>query len=443
MSEPTEPPGQALVASEADKPSLTATNSLEPLQLNDADAVVKHTGRIVASHCADCGAVLGGLYCAMCGQHRMEPPRTFWALMAEWISAYFNLEGKLWTTLRLLVTQPGELSLEYFRGRRTRYFPPLKMYLTMSVIFFSAATVRLAATADSAASKAMEAQSIAERRADLEEQLADVDESIARIAQRSAASQPAEKDTPSSSPDSDADDSESVEDLSDPSDELPPGLAEFVRPQMRREIILARLQALNENRDLLPAEKDALKKRVTEVVEKSVQSSEALPLGAKQGAKFMIGKVQGVLFEEIDESFEAAKKDSNEKVSRLIEDLASASPKALFFFLPVFAGVYAFMFRRTSFYVESFVFTLHLHSFFLALAFIDMFIPSWPATLVMMAGMAWYTWRAVQRVYAVGRFRALSVTLTAMTCYLIIFSVLSGLTSKTSLISCALGGRCG
>jgi hypothetical protein len=62
-----------------------------------------------------------------------------------------------------------------------------------------------------------------------------------------------------------------------------------------------------------------------------------------------------VLFEEIDESFEAAKKDSNEKVSRLIEDLASASPKALFFFLPVFAGVYAFMFRRTSFYVESFV----------------------------------------------------------------------------------------
>jgi hypothetical protein len=290
VSEPTEPPGQALVASEADKPSLTATNSLEPLQLNDAAAVVEHTGRIVASHCADCGAVLGGLYCAMCGQHRMEPPRTFWALMAEWISAYFNLEGKLWTTLRLLVTQPGELSLEYFRGRRTRYFPPLKMYLTMSVIFFSAATVRLAATADGAASKAMEAQSIAERRADLEEQLADVDESIARIAQRSAASQPAEKDTPSSSPDSDADDSESVEDLSDPSDELPPGLAEFVRPQMRREIILARLQALNENRDLLPAEKDALKKRVTEAVEKSVQSSEALPLGAKQGAKFMIGK---------------------------------------------------------------------------------------------------------------------------------------------------------
>lgn len=47
------------------------------------------------------------------------------------------LEGKLWRTLRLLVARPGELTREYLGGRRMPYLEPLRLYLTLSLIFFA------------------------------------------------------------------------------------------------------------------------------------------------------------------------------------------------------------------------------------------------------------------------------------------------------------------
>jgi hypothetical protein len=48
--------------------------------------------------------------------------------------AYLSTEGALWRTLRLLLTRPGELTVQYLRGRRRHYVLPLRLYLTVSVL---------------------------------------------------------------------------------------------------------------------------------------------------------------------------------------------------------------------------------------------------------------------------------------------------------------------
>jgi hypothetical protein len=59
---------------------------------------------------------------------------------------YVAAEGALWRTLRLLLTRPGQLTVEYLRGRRRYYVLPLRLYLTVSVVVFLA--IRWAGGAD-------------------------------------------------------------------------------------------------------------------------------------------------------------------------------------------------------------------------------------------------------------------------------------------------------
>jgi hypothetical protein len=90
------------------------------------------------ARCADCGAPAGGNYCAHCGQEtRIETP-TVGHFLREFLDQYVAFEGKLGRTLRVLLTRPGQLTLDYLQGRRQRYVRPLKLYLTISVLFFAA-----------------------------------------------------------------------------------------------------------------------------------------------------------------------------------------------------------------------------------------------------------------------------------------------------------------
>jgi hypothetical protein len=54
----------------------------------------------------------------------------------EFILHYFAAEGRLWRTLRALVFHPGRLTIEYLRGRKLAYVLPLRLYLTVSIVFF-------------------------------------------------------------------------------------------------------------------------------------------------------------------------------------------------------------------------------------------------------------------------------------------------------------------
>lgn len=72
-------------------------------------------------------------YCGRCGEKRRD--HADWKLSrmaAETFAEITDLEhSKLWQTLRLLVFKPGQLTREYWSGRRKRFLGPVKLYLVI------------------------------------------------------------------------------------------------------------------------------------------------------------------------------------------------------------------------------------------------------------------------------------------------------------------------
>lgn len=87
--------------------------------------------------CLNCAQPLtppGARFCPHCGQEAHVRPPTLGEFGQQFAGAYISTEGALWRSLRLLLTRPGQLTLEYWRGRRKHYVLPLRLYLTISVL---------------------------------------------------------------------------------------------------------------------------------------------------------------------------------------------------------------------------------------------------------------------------------------------------------------------
>ena len=90
-----------------------------------------------SDRCLNCGAAAGGRFCPACGQEtRLHVPSAA-EFLHEFVGHYVALEGKLWTSLLLLLFKPGQLTAAYLAGRRVRYVQPLRLYLTLSLLFFA------------------------------------------------------------------------------------------------------------------------------------------------------------------------------------------------------------------------------------------------------------------------------------------------------------------
>ena len=90
-----------------------------------------------AVNCPNCEAPLGGHFCANCGQEAILHHASTREFLHEFIGHYVALEGKLWGSLTRLLFRPGLLTNEYIRGRRVRFVQPLRLYLTLSLLFFA------------------------------------------------------------------------------------------------------------------------------------------------------------------------------------------------------------------------------------------------------------------------------------------------------------------
>lgn len=102
------------------------------------DPAVQGAQRPLArGHCHNCGAAVSGKFCPECGQETTLHVASAREFLHEFIGHYVALEGKLWKTLALLVFRPGMLTAEYIAGRRARYVQPLRIYLTLSILFFA------------------------------------------------------------------------------------------------------------------------------------------------------------------------------------------------------------------------------------------------------------------------------------------------------------------
>ena len=89
------------------------------------------------SQCHNCGAAVTYHYCAVCGQETALHVPSAGEFIHEFVGHYVALEGRLWKTLALLLFKPGRLTAEYIAGHRVRYVQPLRVYLTLSILFFA------------------------------------------------------------------------------------------------------------------------------------------------------------------------------------------------------------------------------------------------------------------------------------------------------------------
>jgi len=90
----------------------------------------------VPTVCSNCYVALNGQYCFSCGQ-RVDPhPPTIGHFAEEVVETVTHADSRLWKTLRMLLLQPGILTVDFFAGRRARYLPPIRLYFILSVAFF-------------------------------------------------------------------------------------------------------------------------------------------------------------------------------------------------------------------------------------------------------------------------------------------------------------------
>lgn len=89
------------------------------------------------SICPNCEASLhaGDRFCAQCGQAILGT-ESVRSILDQFLGDYFTFDSKIVRSIVPLLIRPGFLTEEFFRGRRARYIPPLRMFIFLSIVFF-------------------------------------------------------------------------------------------------------------------------------------------------------------------------------------------------------------------------------------------------------------------------------------------------------------------
>jgi len=88
------------------------------------------------AHCLSCDAEIVGPYCAACGQKNDDMRRSTFILFRDFIEDTFAFDSRMWSTLGLMASSPGLVPTSYSHGRRSRYTPPVRLFLVVSFLFF-------------------------------------------------------------------------------------------------------------------------------------------------------------------------------------------------------------------------------------------------------------------------------------------------------------------
>ena len=97
---------------------------------------MSHLAQRKEKNCLNCGTIVAGRYCHVCGQENVEPKESVWQLVAHFFNDITHFDGKFFSTLKDLLFRPGFLPREYMNGRRASYLNPVRMYIFTSFVFF-------------------------------------------------------------------------------------------------------------------------------------------------------------------------------------------------------------------------------------------------------------------------------------------------------------------
>lgn len=84
--------------------------------------------------CRNCDTVAPGKYCPECGQETSLHPPSVREFVDHFLGNYVAVKSTLAQSLWVLVSKPGQLTVDYLAGRKRRYVLPFKLYLTVSIV---------------------------------------------------------------------------------------------------------------------------------------------------------------------------------------------------------------------------------------------------------------------------------------------------------------------
>jgi len=88
------------------------------------------------NYCYNCGEKVAGKFCSSCGQQHVPSSRPIKIYLNEAFESLFNFDNRIFKTIKELFLQPGLVTINYIKGKRGRYVPPFKIYLSISLIYF-------------------------------------------------------------------------------------------------------------------------------------------------------------------------------------------------------------------------------------------------------------------------------------------------------------------
>lgn len=122
-------------AARAGRPRREVRMAAPPVTSTHANTLAPPT-QAARKGCLNCGSVLEGPFCSMCGQRDIPPYPSVRELAIDAFWELSGWDGRFAATVRALVRHPGLLTREFLEGRRARYLSPLRLYLMASLVYF-------------------------------------------------------------------------------------------------------------------------------------------------------------------------------------------------------------------------------------------------------------------------------------------------------------------
>lgn len=94
--------------------------------------------RIKSLYCTNCGKILQpeDNFCPHCGQENDNKRQSFGAVMSDLIQGFLSVDSRLRHSIPALLFRPAFLTKEYLRGKRQSYLDPVRMFITIVVLYF-------------------------------------------------------------------------------------------------------------------------------------------------------------------------------------------------------------------------------------------------------------------------------------------------------------------
>jgi hypothetical protein len=89
-----------------------------------------------ASRCVACGADLSDRYCPACGEAASHHDYSLNHFAEEALETLAHVDGRVFSTVRSLVTRPGLLAADFLAGRRKSQMGPMQLFVVCNVIYF-------------------------------------------------------------------------------------------------------------------------------------------------------------------------------------------------------------------------------------------------------------------------------------------------------------------